>query len=85
MRFKTDMRQLSTDEFLTAIEHWLGDGARTVMKGLVDPAIADLKLWRNVVLNPFSHSTPVSLTAKEVIGAIDAFEKLHQALKDHIK
>jgi len=55
------------------------------MKGLVDPAIADLKLWRNVVLNPFSHSTPVSLTAKEVIGAIDAFEKLHQALKDHIK
>ena len=26
-----------------------------------------------------------NLTASEVIGAIDAVEKLHQALKDHIK
>jgi hypothetical protein len=39
-----------------------------------DSPIVSLRMWRKVVLNPFSHSTPVSLTAREVIGAIDAVE-----------
>jgi len=84
VRFKSDPRQLSSDEVLTAIEAWLGDPSRTAMKALVDPAIVSLKLWRKVVLNPFSHSTPVSLTAVEVIGGIDAVEKLHADFQQHI-
>jgi energy-coupling factor transporter ATP-binding protein EcfA2 len=84
VRFKADPRQLSSDELLTAIEAWLGDPSRTAMKALVDPAIVSLKLWRKVVLNPFSHSTPVSLSAGEVVGAIDAVEKLHTDFQQHI-
>lgn len=84
VRFKSDPRQLSSDELLTAIETWLGDPSRTAVKGLVDPAIVSLKLWRKVVLNPFSHSTPVSLSASEVVGAIDAVEKLHADFQAHI-
>lgn len=84
VRFKADPRQLSSDELLTAIEPWLSDPSRSAMKMLVDPAIVSLKLWRKVVLNPFSHSTPVSLSAGEVVGAIDAVEKLHADFQTHI-
>lgn len=84
VRFKSDPRQLSSDELLTAIETWLGDSGRAALKALVDPAITSLKLWRKVVLNPFSHSTPVSLTAGEVVGAIDAVERLHADFGAHI-
>ncbi|KAA9361446.1 AAA family ATPase [Ochrobactrum quorumnocens] len=84
VRFKTDPRQLSSDELLTAIETWLNEASRIAMKPLIDPAIVSLKLWRKVVLNPFSHSTPVSLNAAEVQGAIDAAEKLHADFQQHI-
>jgi hypothetical protein len=47
--------------------------------------IQDVKLYRKVVLNPFSHSTPVNLTAAEVGGAIEAVAVLHQAFQDHVK
>lgn len=85
VRFQTDPRKLTTADLLNAIEAWLGDASRVVMKAAVDPAIVSLRMWRKVVLNPFSHSTPVSLTAGEVIGAIDAVEALHQAFRSHIK
>jgi hypothetical protein len=84
VRFQTDPRKVSTDDLLTAVEKWLGDPARAVTKGLVDPAIADIKTWRKVVLNPFSHSTPVSLTSAEVIAAANAVEALHNAFRAHI-
>lgn len=84
VRFKTDPRQLSSDDLLSAVEAWLSDSSRTAMKTSVNPSIIALKLWRKVVLNPFSHSTPVSLTSGEVIGAIGAVEDLHTAFKDHI-
>ena len=84
VRFKTDIRQLSTDELLTAIENWLADASRVPIKALVDPNIVNLKLWRKVVLNPFSHSTPVNLADAEVKGAIDAVEALQKVFSDHI-
>ncbi|WP_296710852.1 AAA family ATPase [Rhodoblastus sp.] len=85
VRFQIDPRKLTTDDLLNAIEIWLGEPSRVAMKSAVDPAIASLRMWRKVVLNPFSHSTPVSLTAVEVIGAIDAVEALHQAFRDHFR
>jgi energy-coupling factor transporter ATP-binding protein EcfA2 len=84
VRFKTDPRQLSSDDLLSAVEAWLSDSSKTAMKALVNPSIIALKLWRKVVLNPFSHSTPVSLAGGEVKGAIDAVEALHKSFKDHI-
>lgn len=84
VRFQTDPRKLTTDDLLNAIEFWLGHASRAAMKAAVEPKIAKLRMWRKVVLNPFSHSTPVSLTAGEVKGAIDAVAALHQAFKDDI-
>ncbi len=84
VRFKSDPRQLSSDELLKAIEAWLGNPGHVGIKAAVDPAIVALKLWRKVVLNPFSHSTPVSLTAAEVIGAIHAVAKLQADFQHHI-
>ena len=85
VRFKDDPRELSTNDILIAIEVWLDDPSRTAKKAAVAASISDIKLWRKVVLNQFSHSTPVSLTAAEVLGAIDAVEALHFALKNHLK
>jgi Zn-dependent protease len=58
--------------------------SRVAEKALVDPAIAGIKMWRKVVLNPFSHSTPVNLAAAEVAGAIDAVDKLKVDFDTHI-
>jgi hypothetical protein len=84
VRFHVEARQLSTDELLIAFEKWLSEPARIAIKPLLDPAISSIKMYRKVVLNPFSHSTPVQLAANEVLGAIDAVDKLDQDIKTHI-
>ena len=81
VRFRSDPRKLSTEDLLTAFEGWLVEPIKTS----VAPAIASNKMFRQLELNPFSHSTPVSLAASEVLGAIDAVENLKQAINDHIK
>lgn len=85
VRFHIDQRKTSTDELLSAIEVWLKAPKRAPEKAELDPSISTIKMFRKVVLNPFSHSTPVNLTAAEVTGAIDAVEALHAAFKDHVK
>lgn len=84
VRFHIEQRKTSSDELLSAIESWLNHSSRVNEKTAVAPAIGQIKMWRNVVLNPFSHSTPVNLTAAEVIGAINAVESLHSSFKTHI-
>jgi len=84
VRFKTDPRELNTEDLLTAIETWLDDTKRAHVKPSVEPAIKDVRLARKVVLNQFSHSTPVSLADIEVKSAIDAVEKLHADFHAHI-
>jgi hypothetical protein len=84
VRFHLDQRQTSSDELLSAIEAWLHEARHATEKAAVDPAIAGVKMWRKVVLNPFSHSTPVNLTAAEVIGPINAVEKLHADFQTYI-
>ncbi len=85
VRFRTDPRELNTEDLLAAIESWLDDVKRAQIKPNVEPAIRNVRLARKVVLNQFSHSTPVSLASNEIAGAIDAVETLHVAFKDHIK
>lgn len=84
VRFKSDPRKLSSEELLGGVEAWLNEPKRTHIKRLIDPTVQSVKLWRQVVLNPFSHSTPVNLSSAEVIGAIDAVEKLHAEFRAHI-
>lgn len=85
VRFHIEPRQLTTDELLTAFERWLSEPARSAIKPNVDPAISSIKMYRKVVLNPFSHSTPVTLAANEVLGAIDAVDTLKTAIQTHLK
>lgn len=82
VRFRVDQRMLTTDDLLIAVEKGLTGRAEA---GLMAKSIQDIKLYRKVVLNPFSHSTPINLTAVEVKGAIDAVEALHRAFREHIK
>lgn len=84
VRFRDDPRKLTTDDLLSAVEAWLNEPSRIAIKTPLNPSIAGLKMWRKVVLNPFSHSTPVSLTDVEVKEAIDAVEKLHREFQAHL-
>lgn len=84
VRFKSDPRELNTEDLLSAIEKWLGDQKQAQIKPHVEPAIKNVRLARKVVLNQFSHSTPVNLANAEVKSAIDAVEALQKAFKDHI-
>ena len=85
VRFRLDPKRLSTEDLLSAIEIWLKHPERAGKQVILDPLMATVKLWRNVVLNPFSHSTPVGLTATEVSGAIDAVEALHAGFSAAVK
>jgi isochorismate synthase EntC len=84
VRFKADPRELNTEDLLSAIENWLNAPKGTQFKQHVEQAIKDVKQARKVVLNQFSHSTPVNLADIEVKSAIDAVEKLHADFQQHI-
>ena len=74
--FKSDHRTLTTGDLLDSIEAWLGDNRRTTQKAALAPHIRAVKAARRVVLNPFSHSTPVTLVSAEIREAIDVVERL---------
>ena len=71
--FKTDPRHLDTDKLLSAVEVWLKHHAA---KGCLSGVIERVKLFRKVVLNPYSHAAPPNIARAEVEGAIAAVEKL---------
>ena len=71
--FKTDPRHLDTDKLLSAVEAWLKAHAA---KGCLSGVIERVKLFRKVVLNPYSHAAPPNIARAEVEGAIAAVEKL---------
>lgn len=71
--FKTDPRHLDTDKLLSAVEAWLKTHAA---KGCLAGVVERVKLFRKVVLNPYSHSAPPNIARAEVEGAIAAIEEL---------
>lgn len=71
--FKTDPRHLDTDKLLSAVEAWLKSHAA---KGCMSGVIERVKLFRKVVLNPYSHAAPPNIARAEVEGAIAAIEEL---------
>lgn len=71
--FKTDPRHVDTDKLLSAIEGWLkGHAAKGCLAGVIER----VKLFRKVVLNPYSHAAPPNIARAEVEGAISAVEQL---------
>lgn len=71
--FKADPRHLDTDNLLSGVEAWLkSHGAKTCLADVIER----VKLFRKVVLNPYSHSTPPNIAKAEVEGAIAAVENL---------
>ncbi|CAM8653594.1 AAA family ATPase [Sphingobium cupriresistens] len=78
--FKENPKELNTEHLLGAIKAWLGDAARAVQQTALQPAIVGVEAARRVILNAFSHSTPVSLVKAEIESAIDAVATLHAEL-----
>ncbi|MDQ1314959.1 MAG: hypothetical protein QG662_1068 [Pseudomonadota bacterium] len=71
--YKLDPRHVDTEALLSAVERWLKqNAAKTCFAG----AIERVKLFRKVVLNPYSHASPPNIAHAEVEGAIGATEAL---------
>jgi hypothetical protein len=76
--FKTDPRHLDTDKLLSATEGWFKThAAKICLSGLIER----VKLFRKVVLNPYSHASPPNIARAEVEGAISAVEQLLAVLE----
>ena len=81
IRYKINERHISSDDFLTAFKNWLKGKPK---EADMNVSIKAVEAARKVVLNPFSHSTPVTLTKSEIQSAIDAIRNFQQALIDHV-
>jgi energy-coupling factor transporter ATP-binding protein EcfA2 len=79
--FKSNPKDLNTEHLLNAIDNWLADPARAAKLAVLDPLLKNARTCRSVILNPYSHSTPVTLVAAEIQSAIDAVSALDVELK----
>ena len=71
--FKTDPRHLDTEKLMSAVEAWFKThSAKICMAGVIER----VKLFRKVVLNPYSHASPPNIARAEVDGAISAVGQL---------
>lgn len=71
--YKSDPRHLDTEKLMSAMEGWFkSHSAKVCLAG----AIERVKLFRKVVLNPYSHASPPNIACAEVDGAIAAIEQL---------
>jgi recombinational DNA repair ATPase RecF len=79
--FRDDPRHMTTADLLDGMKRWLLDPGRAAQNGALQPKIVDVEAARRVVLNAFSHSTPVTLARAEIENAIDIVEALHAELR----
>lgn len=71
--YKLDQRHLDTNELLSSVERWL---KHNTTKNCLAGVVERVKLFRKVVLNPYSHASPPNIAHAEVDGAIAATEAL---------
>lgn len=77
--FKTDPRHLDTEKLLSAVEGWFkSHSAKICMAGIVER----VKLFRKVVLNPYSHAAPPNIARAEVEGAIESVDRLLAVIEE---
>ena len=78
--FKANPKELKTEDLLNAIDAWLVDpknlAKRAAKKLALDPLLQNARASQRVILNPYSHSTPVTLAKGEVQSAINAVRAL---------
>lgn len=79
--FRAEPRELTTEMLLRGLKDWLRVPQRAAQFANLQPRITDIETVRRVVLNAFSHSTPVTLARAEIVAAIDAVEALHTELR----
>lgn len=78
VRYCENPKDLRSDDFWQAIKgEKTRDGDPFLEKALTD----EIELYRNIILNPLSHSRIVAIVEKEVSKAIEAVEKLEAELK----
>ena len=70
VRYHTNHRQITTEEFCQAIKK------RAKEKGKTWPAFKQIEIYRKIVLNPLSHANTTTVTRPEIEGAIHAVENL---------
>lgn len=80
--FRSNPKDLTTENLMNAIDSWLADTKRALQKATLDPHLLAARASRTVILNPYSHSTPVTLVTAEIQSAIDAVETLDAKLKE---
>ncbi|MDK9703363.1 MAG: hypothetical protein OEL20_09500 [Sulfuritalea sp.] len=68
---------MDTDKLLSATESWFKTHSA---KGCLAGVIERVKLFRKVVLNPYSHAAPPNIARAEVEGAISAVAQLLDVL-----
>ena len=80
--FKENPKDINTEALLNGIEAWIDDKPlRKAKRPAVDPLIAAAKACRSVILNAYSHSTPVTLCKAEIQVAINAVRALNTGMK----
>ena len=78
VRYRENSKDLRSDDFWQAIKGGkTRDGDPFLEKALTD----EIELYRNIILNPLSHSRIVAVVEKEISKAIKAVEKLEAKLK----
>ena len=78
VRYCENSKDLKSDDFWQPIK----EGKRKDGTPFLDQIrIGEIELYRNIILNPLSHSRIVSAVKKEISKAIEAVEKLEAELK----
>jgi energy-coupling factor transporter ATP-binding protein EcfA2 len=75
--FQQDTRDVKADVLLKAVEDWAK--LKPLRNTTFEPILTRLRLFRNVVLNPYSHPLAPNIPTTEVRGAIAEVEKLIDA------
>jgi len=75
--YSENPKKLKSDDFWIPIK----TGKRNDNTPFLEPSlINDIELYRNIILNPLSHSSTVTVVKKEISDAIDAVEALEAKL-----
>jgi energy-coupling factor transporter ATP-binding protein EcfA2 len=68
-------------QFLEAVKTWLDTPRRKEAKKALDPVVQKVETCASVILNSFAHSSPVTLSGKEVADAIESVKAFHAEAK----
>lgn len=77
--YKQDVRAHKAQDLLNGLKKW--PGTTTVLKTDWDAALSRLELMKDVVMNPYSHTSAPNIPRQEVVDAVDAVEKFLELVR----